>query len=102
MDKYASRRPTFLFTTLLYLLELLDLVDRLRKPYGFGPYVVGINYTHSTHNYLYSRRALVCSQRCGLPVAVAAASDRAHVAVEPSIDVPTVSATASNRCTIAS
>ena len=36
--KYASRRPTFLFTTLLYLLELLDLADRLEETFGFGPY----------------------------------------------------------------
>ena len=36
--KYASRRPTFLFTTVLYLFELLDLADRLDETFGFGPY----------------------------------------------------------------
>ena len=38
IQKYASRRPTFLLTTVFYLLELLDLADRLEETFGFGPY----------------------------------------------------------------
>ena len=38
IEKYASRRPTLLLATVFYLLELLDLADRLEETFGFGPY----------------------------------------------------------------